>query len=553
MFFFNRFFKLLLLTSVFFALVVGDSLLAEESKSQLKVEKNIKPKLVLLLVIDQFAYDYVERLTPSLKGGLKYIIQNGAAVTQAFHPFANTETCPGHAAISSGYYPSKTGIVANNWFSRESRKEEYCVSDDKFGFSPRKNLKSSLGDWLKEDSDKSLVYSVSGKDRAAIMLGGKKADGVFWYDKNSGDMVSSPYYPKTPSWLKEFNQRKVLNLLFGQTWTPLPASPEEYRFARIEQLNDGDFKYEFPHVLGSLSTYPDAAFYSSVYETPFLDELTVLLTQELLQRTELGRDDRPDLLAVSFSAVDIVGHRFGPNSKEIYDTFKRLDLSLESLLKEVEAKVGLKNTLIVLTGDHGVLPLPEYSNRYGSKHRRVSAADISCIQKQSKLTTDQLQIDNLFLDSFYFNPAIAGLPNIKAKEVIAAFAKSLKSCDFVAEVWTEDKLFADLKGQNPFQLLYQRSFYKERSPDIFIQPKEGFLITPYRGTTHGTPYTYDAHVPLFFVGPTIHKGIVDSSLEITAVAPAIARILGKRYPKDVDIVKSELDRLVLNLIGQEID
>jgi predicted AlkP superfamily pyrophosphatase or phosphodiesterase len=543
-----KFFFLLAINFIFTLGNINRDFCNAEAK-QTNKSKDIK--LVLLLVIDQFAYNYIERLTPSLKGGLKYIISNGASVTQAFHPFANTETCPGHATIASGYYPSNSGIIANNWYNTKKRREEYCVSDSKHTTSPKNNLKSSLGDWLKAKNDKSLVFTVSGKDRAAVMLGGKKADGAYWYEKTTGRMVSSSYYPlNKTAWLDEFNKRKIPNLLFGQTWSPLKVSDEEYRFARIEQLSDGDFNFSFPHPIGSFSTYPDPSFYSAIFETPFLDELTVLLAQEILDKTKLGKDSTPDLLGVSLSAVDLVGHRYGPNSKEIYDTFKRLDISLESLLTKVEEEVGLKNTLIVLTGDHGVLPMPEYSKKYGSNDRRVTAEDISCLQKRSREITEQLKIDNLFLSPLYFNPSLNGLPNGEGSKIIEQFAVYLKACNFIEEAWTEKNLFTPLKKPNPFQILFQRSYFKGRSPDIMIQPKEGLLMVPQRGTTHGTPYTYDAHVPLFFVGANINKGTIDKSLEITALAPTVAKLINVKTPKDLDISRADRDELLLNLVGK---
>jgi predicted AlkP superfamily pyrophosphatase or phosphodiesterase len=487
-----------------------------------------RPKLVLFLVIDQFAYDYIPKLVKHWNGGFKYLIDNGALYTEAHHAHALTETCPGHATLISGSYPSISGIVSNDWYDHISSSPQYCIKDH----SPVTIKTTTLGDWLKNYNPKSKVYSVSGKDRAAIMLGGHKADGAYWYDKNSGNFRSSQYYKEYNSpWL---NQSPEVNKLFGQGWE-LSKNLNYYQNIKgFTDLSFGLFNKNFPHSIGGMVLKISPQFYEGIYLTPYLDNLTLRVASDIISANLLGKDDSVDLLAISFSALDVIGHEYGPQSYEVLDTLIRLDKNLDNFFTLIDQNIGLKNTLIVLSADHGIQPFPEERKLKGLKGSRLEGKDLICLQKALKQVLTETKLPQIFSYPWVFHSDIKKLSLAKRQIVVNSIKNNLKRCTAIENVWSSTDLITSKRKVNlatknlrleDYRTLYSRSYYPLRSPDIIIQPRKYFNPMFFSGTNHGTPYRYDTRIPLIFAHPDIGKCRINKYIETVNVAPLIAKYL----------------------------
>jgi hypothetical protein len=290
------------------------------------------PRLVVLVVADQFRYDYLERARPFFTGGLARLLDGGVSFTRAHHGHGRTSTAPGHAALSTGTHPARSGMVANGFYDRK-RPDEWTdsVGDDRFGTSPKNLLVPALGDWIKDRYPRSKVVAASGKDRGAVLLGGHEADGAFWYDRAEGRFVTSGYYLSAePEWLAAFDEAGPPDA-FLDAWRPVaeidPAAAAAAGFAAMDR---GPFDRGFPRLIGD-SVHRDGGFHQGLYDSPFLDQWLGRLVPELVAEYELGADEWPDLLALSFSSLDNVGHDHGPDSLEVLDTLVRLDRILGEL------------------------------------------------------------------------------------------------------------------------------------------------------------------------------------------------------------------------------
>ncbi|MCB9030644.1 MAG: alkaline phosphatase family protein [Deltaproteobacteria bacterium] len=497
-----------------------------------------KTKLVLYVVVDQLAANYIERFDSFIEGGFKKLKDNGAYFPNTFHEHADTSTCPGHAALSTGMYPSHSGIVQNWWNDRNTGKQIYCVDDPIYKSSPKQLLVSALPDWIKNDNHSSKVFSVSGKDRAAIMMGGKSADAAFWYDKKSGNFTTSKYYNllKSPKWFEQFHKPKPINQFFGVAWESLPVDPLMLKKAEITILDRGLFPDNFPHSLGDASVVPDLSFYEEIYQTPFLDQYTIQFTKALIRGEELGQDSNLDYLSVSLSALDLVGHKYGPNSPEVLDAFRKVDLQIGELLDFIDQTIGLKNVLVVVSSDHGVQAFPEYQHHRGIDAFRRDTEDVLCIQNSAKKIEALLNVKDLFKANLYLNSETIAHNKIPLDKLEDLLKSEIQSCRSVkALISTKDLLEAE-------NYLFKNSYHPERSPDYFIELERNALPSQISGTSHGTPYDYDSHVPAFFMGNNIEKGIYQQRIATVDLAPTVASILKLKFPTNLDgkLISAEL-------------
>ena len=327
------------------------------------------PRLILVLAIDQMRFDYVTRFEPLYKGGLRRLIDRGAVFTNARYRHAATETGPGHAVILTGRHPSHSGIVANDWYDAYLGKLVNVVDDPVQtplggtgrAASPANALSFTVGDVLKAARPDSKVVAVSLKDRSAILLGGRRADGVYWYESAAGNFITSSYYGRTtPTWLVEWNNRRMADRYVGARWTRLLPDVALYDQYAGQDAIEGEWDRKdtvFPHAIrGNPRT---AVFYDDLRRTPFADNLTLDVALEAMKAHHVGEDATTDIVAIGFAATDIIGHTYGPDSHESLDQLLRLDLVLDTLFASVDKEIGLANTLVVLTADHGVAPLVE--------------------------------------------------------------------------------------------------------------------------------------------------------------------------------------------------
>ena len=345
------------------------------------------PRLAIVIVVDQMRADYFQRFAGYFSGGLARLQKDGAVFLNTHHRHADTETAPGHATLSTGSFPAHHGIISNNWFDASAGKSIYAVADSQVhifdsnngeGRSPHLLMRPALGDWLKKQHAGAKVISVSRKDRSAILLGGQKPDGAYWFNFQNGGFTSSTYYfEKLPAWVAEWNSQHLAGAYRGKVWEKI-RPPDEY-LASSEDLFDGEeggLQSAFPHAFSGDTTKTSDEYYHWFAETPFADELTLAFAETAMRVEQLGSDEIPDLLCIGLSSTDAVGHGYGPQSQEMQDNLMRLDQKLGEFLAKVDQHVGLQNCVIGLSSDHGVLPLPEELRRRGYESARIPVEEV---------------------------------------------------------------------------------------------------------------------------------------------------------------------------------
>lgn len=486
--------------------------------------------------------DTYERLGSTFESGFVRLFEEGLHFSDAVHDHSGTGTAPGHATISTGSFPSHHGIISNAWWDREQWKSIYAVDDTvrivgkpgAQGSSPHQLMRPALGTWLKAVHPASKVFSVTFKDRSAILMAGHQADGVYWWYDEDGEFVTSTYYAETvPDWVTEFNASGRADRYFAEGWTRL--KPEEsYGASREDDFPpEGDRRHRtFPHRFPG--DRPALAYYNELRATPFSDELVFDFAIELMKREKLGKDDVPDLLFVGASAADGIGHLYGPYSQEMQDHYMRLDRMIGRFLEAVAKQAGKRNVLVVLTSDHGVMPMPEELRRRGIPSWRVSNRDIvsplldSLIARRgvpglkASLASGVYLLDsqNLGLD----------LPAIRAD-----LAERLRAHPSVADAFSWEELADPATPERPFLRAFQHSFEPTRGPDVALRlPEYTIPISQASGTTHESPYYYDAHVPIVFLESDLGPGRIERRVRTVDIAPTLARILGIPAPDDVD-------------------
>ncbi len=502
------------------------------------------PRLVLVVSVDQMRYDYLVRFKPLFTGGLKTLIERGAVFSNARYRHANCETGPGHSVILSGRNAWQSGIVANSWFDAELGHAVNVVDDPTVlpvggagrGASPANFIGFTVGDVLKKAHPGAKVVGVSMKDRAAILMAGPRGDAAYWYEQATGQFITSTYYMKTaPPWLDALNRRRVPDSYGGKTWTRLLADPSLYvKYAGEDNVpNEADTKdTTFPHTL----PLAGAALYDSFRRTPFMDELTLEVALDALNAHGLGEDAVPDVLAVGFSATDVIGHAFGPDSQEMMDQMLRLDQLLKRLLDAAEAKAGAGRVLVVLAADHSVMPLVESLQKQGFAARRVSPsvlqfAAMSALEKRFPGAKDL--VASYLAPDFYLNLDSIARQGLHRKDVEEVIGDALLATGDVAKIYTASSFAGEAPpaSEDPYYDAVRRSYFAPRSPHVIARLKEYMYLTSYPGGTgHGTSYEYDRHVPVAFMGPKIKAGTYEGDTGPEDIAPTLGLLLGLDYP-----------------------
>ncbi|KAB2838806.1 MAG: sulfatase-like hydrolase/transferase, partial [Melioribacteraceae bacterium] len=353
--------------------------------AQPKDETNL-PKLAVVIVVDQMRYDYLIRYGGYFNSGLAKLINDGAYFTEAYHEHAFTSTAPGHATIATGTFPSKHGIVLNNYYEHESERFVYSCSDsaskilgrpEMEGISPIKLMRNGISDWLKKANKQSKVFCVSLKDRPSVMMGGKNPNGVFWYDDESGNYVTSEYYMKSyPAWVDSFNTSGIIYKHFNDDWVKL-LNEDDYLISR-----EDDFPFEnkrvgrtFPHHLKKNES-DKKSFLELLPYSPFGEEFNFEFAKSIIENEKLGNDNDPDMLFVGCSSGDKLGHDFGPLSQEMQDYYLRLDIYIGDFINYLDAKIGKNNYVIAVSADHGSGTISEELERRGYDSKRIQSKDV---------------------------------------------------------------------------------------------------------------------------------------------------------------------------------
>lgn len=489
------------------------------------------PRLLLLIVVDQMRGDYLKRFSELLpkNGGFDRLLKDSVVFTNAHHFHAATETAPGHATLATGMFPKHHGIVGNYWWDWEAKEkagdEVYSLADPKDGVSPRNLKVYALGDRMKAAYPKSKVFAASGKDRAAILLGGHEANGAWWYHDNTGRWVTSLYYHaegSEPKWVDDFNSKNSLEAHSGTLWTPLRPLDETSKYG-ISPLDFGGSKNTFPHALGHAKVNRD--FFKSIHRSPFLDAYLGDFAKALIDAEDLGGDSIPDLLSVSFSALDTVGHGYGPDAPETLDTLLRLDRTIGELLDFVDARFGRGNVVVALSADHGVARVPELLAREGGQGGRLTCCREALDSHLEKtFDSDDLLADTYAADTLYLNTRAIKKARVSPDRVKQEIIATMASCPLVHEV----VMPADLNTTIGLRELYRNSYYYGRSPDLIVIPEPNVLSVAFSVgvASHGSPYTYDTHVPLIIRRQDGQRCVVDERANTIDLAPSLAAILG---------------------------
>ncbi len=491
------------------------------------------PSLVVLIVVDQMRGDYVDRFRPILRGGLAWLLENGVVYTDAHHEHAATATAPGHATIATGLAPASHGVIGNTWFNRETGLEEYSAG---ISSTPKNLVGTALGDWLKAADPRSKVFAASGKDRSAVMMGGRRPDAAYWYGRRDGDWISSSYYTMADRpWVAAFNDQDWLAQFRGVPWTPR-LSPDQAADLGVVELDTGVVRWGFPHVLGSYSVHRGSRFYGSVYDSPFVDTYLAELGKALIDNEQLGADGSPDLLALSFSALDTVGHTFGPDSAEALDVLVRLDEALDDLIRHIDQTVGLDHVVFALSADHGVVTFPEVRQARNQSGRRIDVEDILCVQQAERKLRDHYGNAAWLQYGLYLDHELITERGEDREEMAARLADYLETCDAVERAWTEAEIAAlPADAEDTVARRMRANYFPGRSPDVKLQLKPHYLYySDPLGTTHGSPYNYDSWVPIIFAAPGVAGAVVERPVATTDIAPTLAAILGIETPVGLD-------------------
>ncbi len=523
------------------------------------VQSDPQPRLVVVLVVDQMRADYLTRFGHLFEHGLARLQREGAWFQAAEIAHAVTMTSPGHATIATGTDPRRHGIIQNNWIDRPSGEPAYAVDDsettivgppgsDTSSLAGRSSMtmrRSTVGSWLKAASPASKVLSIAYKDRASVLMAGTDADGAYWYEGGIGAYVStSAFGSELPTWVQEFDRSSAIEDAVSSTWErSMPT--EAYDFIGPDEMEGEGPPPAFPHRLRVPGDGTSAAFYR-LGASPMSDGMSFQLASQSLSGAELGVDEAPDLLMLSLSGADLVGHTFGPDSHEIVDYYVNLDHRLGEFLGELDRRFPGEYALI-LTADHGGTRMPEVavSKGAGSAKRILSkdydreiAGALERARKRLGLS-EPLGVrdvaEGLWLE---LKPGmLVGKSGgeIDRATIRRAVAEEIRALSFVVDAYTYDEL-ADPSGaeaaRRPWLDRYGLSFVPDRSPDIPVRGPEGWLLNARAtGASHGTPYAGDSQVPLIIFGAGIPAKVLEEPVRTLDVAPTAAALLGVPAPE----------------------
>ncbi|MBK6628837.1 MAG: alkaline phosphatase family protein [Flavobacteriales bacterium] len=508
------------------------------------------PKLVVGIVVDQMRADFIYRYWDNFgEGGFKRLVGEGAFLRNAHFPYMPTVTGPGHASVYTGTSPSHHGITGNELVDRASGHVRYCAEDAEASVvgasggaarSPLNLLATTIADELeRRTGGRSRTVGLSIKDRGAILPIGRTGDAAFWFAGGAdGAFVTSRWYADSlPGWMAAFNARRLAASYLKGTWDLL--LPRE----RYHQALPDDNPYEIPLSGAASATLPQdlAALSGNGANTGLIGYVpagNTLLTDAALAAMdgeELGRDAIPDLLAVSYSSPDLLGHRMGPRALEIEDMYLRLDRELARLLKALDERVGAGRYTVFLTADHGVVDVPAYLRELKGSAGYVPTARLEAAIERSIAARhgDGDWVRRMMNDQVWLNDSLLAARKADPAAMRRLAAEALLADTLVAEALTADDLVR-LAYPDGVRAMIQRGFMPARSGDVCYALRPGYFEredwSDGRGTTHGSPWTYDTHVPILFFGQGIRPGEVVRRTSITDIAPTVAVLLGTAFP-----------------------
>lgn len=509
------------------------------------------PRLVVGIVVDQMRADMVQRYWPNYgEGGFRRLVREGAYVRNTHYNYAPTYTAPGHASIYTGSTPAYHGIVGNDLYDRRTGEEYYCATDARVkgvgcsdvagARSPVRLLATTLADELERRTERrSITVGISLKDRGAIMPIGRTGDAAYWFTGGvDGAFGTSTWYrPELPPWLQAFNAEGRAATYLDRTWELL--LPKE----RYHEVLPDDNPYEIPLNGAATATLPQdlAALHRAsgstgiLAYTPWGNTIVTDLALAAMEGEGMGLDAVTDLLAISYSSPDLLGHRVGPRAVELEDMYVRLDRELERLFKAMDARVGADRYVVFLTADHAAAEVPAYA-----KDLKGSAGYVPMEEVRAELAAALVDrygagpwVRHLLNEQVWLNDSLIAQRGIDPAPMRAWVARTLQQRADIAFAYTADQLQGSLLSTGPARSL-QAGFHAARSGDVAFVMLPGYFERmgdgPGRGTTHGSIWNYDTHVPLFFMGQGIRQGEVVRRTAITDIAPTLAMLLGTALP-----------------------
>ena len=505
-----------------------------------------RPKLVVGIVIDQMRWDYLYRYYPLFKndGGFKRFLNSGFSCENTFIPYTPTVTAAGHTCVYTGSVPAIHGIMGNEWYDRLQNKTIYCSEDERVNsvgsnddlgkMSPRNMLTTTIGDELRLATNfKSKVIGIAIKDRGAILPAGHAANAAYWYDNKTGDFITSTYYmQQLPQWVQAFNNRKIVDSLYRLNWnTILPK--ETY----LQYSSDDEEPYEnrplgneqkaFPYNLTNFA----GKDYGKIASTPYGNTLTAAMAEAAIVGEGLGKTGTTDMITVSFSSPDYIGHAFGPNSWEQLDDYVRLDDVIGSFFNFLDAQVGKGNYTVFLTADHAVAHVPDFSIEHklpGGAFKGIEVINNIKILLKGRYNIDKLiEADDNY--QIYLNNNLIDSAHLNKKEINDFIVNYLLRQDGIANAFAlNDLMNIPLNAKQ--REMHANGFMPTRSGDIQIVLKPGYVSGNGKGTSHGLWNPYDSHIPLLWYGWGISKGKTNHETYMTDIAATTAALLHIQMP-----------------------
>lgn len=508
-------------------------------------ERSEKPKLVVGIIVDQMRQDYLYKFADRYsEGGFKRLMREGFMMKNGHYNYIPTYTGPGHASVYTGTTPATHGIIANSWYVRSLDRSIYCAEDSTVyniggslsagKISPRNLLTTTITDELRFSTNKrSKVVGIAIKDRGASLPAGHLGD-AYWFDSGSGEFMTSSYYKEDlPAWVKQFNEKQLPNQYLSNTWEPLyPAD------SYVNSIDDNNV-FEAPFIGKDTPTFPydlsslmeNNGGLGMIASTPFGNTLTLDFAMAAIEGENLGKGEETDFLAVSFSSPDYIGHRFGPTSMELEDNYLRLDLEFERFLNYLDETYGKGNYLIFLSADHGVADVATYME---SENVPAGNLNVGYILGQLRGFTNQSYgegdwIENVSNEQIFLNHRLIrdkGLELSKVQDDIANFVLRFKG---IKEAYTAYSM-KNTEFQTGRPHLLQMGYNHKASGDVLLVLEPAWLTGGARGTSHGTGYTYDTHVPILFYGWNVPAGSSTRYATVTDIAPTLSMLLQIRLP-----------------------
>ena len=549
--------------AVALALVMG-GLAANESRGAGEKPPAVRPTLVVVVSIDQFPYEYLQRFRPNFApdGMFLKFRKDGATFFNCHHGHAVTKTAPGHSVLLTGAFPNVNGIVGNEWFDRTLGRRVYCVEDRDYrtvgnlapaaddpdapysprraagsrpdGVSARSLIAGTLGDVMKLANPAAKVFGIALKDRAAVLMAGHAADGVFWFDDDNGNWVTSTYYARSlPPYLRNYNESPAGETFAGQNWELLLEQDRYLQYA-APTLPAFAPRPGFPHVL---PTKAGPGYYKALATSPFGNQFTLDSARLIIASEKLGQDDVTDLLAINLSSNDYVGHAYGPHSLEVQDITLHTDRQLAEFARLVEEELKGRPWVMALSSDHGVAPVPEYAvglrlpaerDPLGNVKKAEAALEVRLVEQLGSLAPDRTYIQACEDGQVYLDHS---LPELRGERLIVAqriVRDWLYEQPDVAVAFIREELLAQ-NATGGLALAFQRTLHGQRSGDVLYALRP-YTLAGSSTANHGSPWEYDSHVPLLFWGAGIRPGRFDTATTPASLAPTLARLIGVDPP-----------------------